>query len=340
MRRRDPASVSSRALPLRGRGAQDAGSPRRSPRRSARRAFRGSRRPGTEPFRLLLARLSAGAGILGRRRGAAPARGRGTERAGRTRSRLFSAGPRRRPPTWASRSSPREVHASAGRMEEARASAAPDRRARGARRAAAAAGRRPRRLLARLGESEKALALLPENADREGRLARADLLLRLRREEDAARLLTPSGPGDGPRRAVPPPARRAPRTEAGARGRGGGAQGRGGRPRRPGRRGGPARRRVHGGLPRARPRPSPRGARLLPDRAGRGAGPLEAGRRALRPLRRRRPGRCARGGRGVARARPSPSSPRSARRTATSPRSGSGPRSPSGGATRGRPRET
>jgi DNA-binding NtrC family response regulator/tetratricopeptide (TPR) repeat protein len=54
------------------------------------------------------------------------------------------------------------------------------------------------RVLARLGEGERALALLPESASQEGRLARAELLLRLRREPDAARLLDAIGTGEGP----------------------------------------------------------------------------------------------------------------------------------------------
>jgi transcriptional regulator with AAA-type ATPase domain/tetratricopeptide (TPR) repeat protein len=148
---------------------------------------------GTEPPRLLLATLSAGSGPSdveeARRRLVDAVRAGRTADAATLLSRAPDSVPDLGEPLLAA-----EVHASAGRMEEARASARridalaalgePLQRREGA-----------ARLLARLGEPEKALALLPENADREGRLARADLLLRLRREEDAARLLAPSGPG-------------------------------------------------------------------------------------------------------------------------------------------------
>ncbi len=55
------------------------------------------------------------------------------------------------------------------------------------------------RILARLGEGERALALLPESANQEGRLARVELLLRLRRESEAANgSSTRSRAGEGP----------------------------------------------------------------------------------------------------------------------------------------------
>lgn len=81
-----------------------------------------------------------------------------------------------------------EAWVSAGRMEEARLTAG---RIDAAGSLGHAIGQRERtaRLLVRLGADEKALALLPESADVEGRVARADVLLRLRREEAAARLL-------------------------------------------------------------------------------------------------------------------------------------------------------
>ncbi len=90
-----------------------------------------------------------------------------------------------------------QAHASAGRMEDARASATRIDAVRALEesleiRAGAA------RILARLGEGEKALALLPESANQEGRLARVELLLRLRRESEAARILDAAATGEGP----------------------------------------------------------------------------------------------------------------------------------------------
>lgn len=90
-----------------------------------------------------------------------------------------------------------EVHAESGRMAEARAAASrlDFRRSRGG-----APGRRARlaRLLVRLGETEKALDLLPETREPEGRVVRAELLLHLRREGEAAALLEGLAAGDGP----------------------------------------------------------------------------------------------------------------------------------------------
>lgn len=54
------------------------------------------------------------------------------------------------------------------------------------------------RLLARLGDGEKALALLPENGEGEELLARAGILLLLRREPEAAGILESFGPGERP----------------------------------------------------------------------------------------------------------------------------------------------
>ena len=90
-----------------------------------------------------------------------------------------------------------EALAAAGRMEEARALAA--------RLDAAAVRAEPLRrreavaaLLGRLGLGEAALALLPPEDVDEGRLARAALLLKLRRVEEAAALLDDAGPASGP----------------------------------------------------------------------------------------------------------------------------------------------
>jgi len=151
---------------------------------------------GMGPFRLLLARLAAGASPsdvedAGRRLVAASA----ARRLGETEA-LLGRAPASAPdlgePLLAA-----ELHASAGRMEAARSAALridPD--------AALAepAARRERiaRLLVRLGEPRRALALLPETADLDGRLARAGLLLLLRREGEAAELLDALGPATGP----------------------------------------------------------------------------------------------------------------------------------------------
>ncbi len=151
---------------------------------------------GTAPLRLLLARLCAraeGSDVEDARRrlGEAVRSGRWEEAAALL-ARAPAAAPDFGEPLLAA-----QVHASAGRMEDARASAAridvcralvePLERREGA-----------ARILARLGEGEKALALLPEVADRNVLLARAELLLLLRREPDAARLLDAIGAGQGP----------------------------------------------------------------------------------------------------------------------------------------------
>ena len=90
-----------------------------------------------------------------------------------------------------------EALAHAGRMEEARALAGrldlSAVRAEPLRRREAVAA-----LLGRLGLGEAALAVLPPTEEDEGRLARAALLLRLRRVEDAAGLLAGTGPASGP----------------------------------------------------------------------------------------------------------------------------------------------
>ena len=91
-----------------------------------------------------------------------------------------------------------QVHASAGRMEDARASAARIDARPGAGGAARDARKGPRGSSPVSVRERRALALLPESADQEGRLARAELLLRLRREPDAARILDAIGAGEGP----------------------------------------------------------------------------------------------------------------------------------------------
>ncbi|MBK9089795.1 MAG: sigma 54-interacting transcriptional regulator [Holophagales bacterium] len=151
---------------------------------------------GPEAFRLLLARLSARAEDSDveearLRLGEAIRTGRSEDVAGLL-SRAPAAAPDFGEPLLAA-----QAHASAGRMDDARASAARIDAVRALEepleiRAGAA------RILARLGEGEKALALLPESASREGRLARVELLLRLRRESEAERILDATGGGEGP----------------------------------------------------------------------------------------------------------------------------------------------
>ena len=150
---------------------------------------------GLSPLRLLLARLSAGepaAPVVAEAREAfvhAAGNGRGAEALALL-DRAPASSPHLGEPLLAA-----ELLAAAGRMVDARTAAAavvvPGATAEDPARCESAA-----RLLARLGEAEKALALLPEDAGAEGRLARADLLLRLRREEEAARLLDATA-GDG-----------------------------------------------------------------------------------------------------------------------------------------------
>ena len=151
---------------------------------------------GAESLRLLLARLAARAEDSDveearLRFGEAVRWGRAEEAAGLL-SRAPLAAPDLGEPLLAA-----QVHASAGRMNDARASAARIDVARALEepleiRAEAA------RILARFGDGERALALLPESANQEGRLARVELLLRLRRESEAARILDATGPGEGP----------------------------------------------------------------------------------------------------------------------------------------------
>jgi transcriptional regulator with AAA-type ATPase domain/tetratricopeptide (TPR) repeat protein len=151
---------------------------------------------GAGPARLLLARLAADAAPAD----VEDARRRLVEavRSGRSGDAAALLG--RAPPSAPDLGEPllaAEVHASAGRMEKARAAAT---RVETGRALAEPPNRRGElaRLLVRLGESAKALELLPATEDPEGRLARADLLLRLRREGEAARLLGSVEPGDGP----------------------------------------------------------------------------------------------------------------------------------------------
>ena len=151
---------------------------------------------GTEPLRLLLARLSGRAEASDveearLRLGDAVRSGRSEEAAA-----LLARAPAPAPdfgdPLLAA-----QVHSSAGRMEDARASAA---RIDAQKALEEPLGRREgaARILARLGEGEGALALLPEADDQEGLLARAELLLLLRREPEAARLLDAFGAGEAP----------------------------------------------------------------------------------------------------------------------------------------------
>ncbi|MFN7987063.1 MAG: sigma 54-interacting transcriptional regulator [Thermoanaerobaculia bacterium] len=154
---------------------------------------------GTGPLRVLLARLAAGP----KPSDLAEARHRLSEAETTGRADDVAALLARAPSTAPDLGEPllaAEAHAAAGRMEEARASAGRididgalgqplQRRERAA------------RLLARTGETAKALALLPESTDEDGRLARADLLLKLRREPEAARLLEAPVPRDAARRA-------------------------------------------------------------------------------------------------------------------------------------------
>ena len=151
------------------------------------------------PLRILLARLGAGPEPADleearRRLSEAHATGRAADVAALL-ARAPSTAPDLGEPLLAA-----EAHAAAGRMEEARASAgrivvdeALEQPL--ARREKAA------RLLARTGETAKALALLPASTDEDERLARADLLLKLRREGEAARLLEAPAPRDAGRRA-------------------------------------------------------------------------------------------------------------------------------------------
>lgn len=151
---------------------------------------------GTGGLRLLLARLSARAEPSDveearERLGDAVRSGR-TEEVSALLARAPAASPDFGDPLLAV-----QVHASAGRMEDARSSGSriDERKALEeplARREEAA------KILARLGEGERALALLPEPADQPGLLARAELLLLLRREPAAGRLLDVLGTGDGP----------------------------------------------------------------------------------------------------------------------------------------------
>ncbi|MBK9964239.1 MAG: sigma 54-interacting transcriptional regulator [Holophagales bacterium] len=151
---------------------------------------------GAGPFRLLLARLSARAEESDveearLRLGEAVRSGRAEEVAALL-ARAPAAAPDLGEPLLAA-----EVHAAAGRMEDARASAA---RIDAPRALAEPLERREgaARLLARLGDGERALALLPRNAGPDGLLARAGLLLRLRRESEAAELLDGIEAGEGP----------------------------------------------------------------------------------------------------------------------------------------------
>jgi transcriptional regulator with AAA-type ATPase domain len=150
---------------------------------------------GTDSLRLLLARLSARAEDADveearLRLGEAVRSGRSEEVAALL-ARAPVAVPDFGEPLLAAK-----AHASAGRMDDARASAA--------RIDAGRALEEPlemregaARILARFGEGEKALSLLPEAEDRDGLLARAELLLLLRREPDAAKLLDAIGAADG-----------------------------------------------------------------------------------------------------------------------------------------------
>lgn len=151
---------------------------------------------GAGPARLLFARLSASAAPAD----VEEARRRMVDAVRSGRPAEAAALLRRAPPSAPDLGDPllaAEVHASAGRMEEARAAAA---RVETGRALAEPANRRGElaRLLARLGEAAKALELLPGTEDLDGRLARADLLLHLRREDEAARLLSGLEPGKGP----------------------------------------------------------------------------------------------------------------------------------------------
>lgn len=151
---------------------------------------------GTGATRLLLARLTGGPSTSDldecrRRLLEAVRSGRGDEAAALL-GRAPSEGPDLGEPALAA-----EAHAAAGRMEDARASAG---RVDTRQLTGLAPGRREKlaRLLARLGEESKALELVSATEGLDGRLARADLLLRLRREGEAAEVLDGVLPGDGP----------------------------------------------------------------------------------------------------------------------------------------------
>ncbi len=150
---------------------------------------------GAGPHRLLLARLAAWGG--GSDVETARVRLEDAVRSGRLEeaTALLARAPRAAPdlgePLLAT-----QVHAAAGRMEDARASAARI-DAHRALEEPYVRRREAARLLARLGEGEKALSLLPANGNREELLARVELLLRLRREPEAAGILEAFGPGEG-----------------------------------------------------------------------------------------------------------------------------------------------
>jgi len=148
---------------------------------------------GAGPFRLLLARLASGSDA----ECVAEARARFADAAAAGRTGEAVALLARAPASDADLGDPLravEVHIASGRPDRARASAS--------RVEPAAALREPRsvrervaRMLGRLGEAETALALLPDGPAPEDAATRADLLLRLRREEEASRLVRDLVPG-------------------------------------------------------------------------------------------------------------------------------------------------
>ena len=154
---------------------------------------------GTGHLRLLLARLAA--------RGAATdieeARVRLADAVGSGRAEEATALLARAPGAAPDLGEPflaAHVHAAAGRMDDARRAAARI-DARKALDEPLPRRQEAARLLARLGDGDKALALLPENGEGEELLARAEILLLLRREPEAAGILDSFGPGEGPRAA-------------------------------------------------------------------------------------------------------------------------------------------
>jgi len=151
---------------------------------------------GTEPFRLLLARLAARGGASdveeARIRLADAVRSGRVEEAGALLARAPGAAPDLGSPFLAA-----QVHEAAGRMDDARRAAARI-DARNSLDEPLARREEAARLLARLGDGDKALALVPEGGEGEELLARAEILLLLRREPDAAGILDSFGTSEGP----------------------------------------------------------------------------------------------------------------------------------------------